>query len=103
MSGTAAFGLRSREVFGFPGADRGDSLADRYFQPPFGTSVVLEIGKRDAGEPFSYRPLDRAKIIFLVWRDECERVSDRFGASGAAHTMDVILRHLGHVEIHDVS
>jgi len=94
--------LRTRSLFGFSGADRGDSFADRDLQSSLRPRVVIEIGDGDLRQSLPDRFLDRAQIVLLVRRDERKGIADFSSASGASHPMDVIVGCFGHVEVHNM-
>ena len=64
---------------------------------------VVEIGHRHARQSLADRLLDRAQIVLFFRSDERERVAVRLRARGTADAVDVVLRHVRHVEVHDVA
>ena len=65
--------------------------------------VVVEVRQGHAREPRGNRLLDAAQIAFLFLRHEGVGRAGRFRPRGAADPVDVVLGHVRHVEIHDVS
>ncbi len=63
---------------------------------------VVEAGERHAREALADGPLDGEEVPLLVGRDEGERVAGRLGPGGPADAVDVVVRDVRHVEVHDV-
>jgi hypothetical protein len=64
---------------------------------------IVEIRKRNAGQPLTELPLDALQRPFLGLGDKHIGVAFRLGPGGAADAMNVVIRHVGHVETDDVS
>jgi hypothetical protein len=81
----------------------GDPFADRDFELHVRLRLVVEVGQRHPRQPGAQGALDRLQIRFFIGRHEGEGIADRFGARGASHPVDVVLRHRRHIEIDDVT
>ena len=101
---SSAVGLRAgaRPLVGLPRADGRDALLERNLEALGRARRVVELGNRHAGKALSDRALDLAEIAFLVRRDEREGVARHLGAGRAADPVDVVLGHVGDVEVDDV-
>ena len=87
-------------LFRLAGANRGNAFLERNFELPLRPGRVVEVGDRYAREALPHRALDAPQVLLLVRRDEGERVAGHLGARRASNAVDVILRHLGNVEVH---
>src|SRR6478752_8815596 len=101
----AAFSLllRAFPFFCAPRADRGNALANRHLESLACRLVVVEAGHRDARQRTADRALDGAEIALLLGGDEGERIAGRIGARRAPDAVDVVVRYVRHVEVHDVA
>src|SRR6478672_1294785 len=89
--------LRSRTLLRLPRTDSGNSLGDRNLQPRRGPGSVVKFRNGDTWKTPTDGALDVAEISFLVRRNERECFSSRFGSTGSAYAMDVIVRRQRHV------
>jgi hypothetical protein len=96
------FRSRSSAVFGSVRANRGDSIRDRNFESALGTRRVVEVGKGDLRESFADCFLDCPQIIVLIGRNERESIPYFAGPRRPPNAVDVVIRSLRHVEVHDM-
>ena len=102
--GGAPFGVRAGAgaLFRFARANLRDALADRDLEPRLAARRVVEVRNRDAGQALADRLLDAAQVPLFLGRDQREGRSGGFGPRRAADTVNVVVGHGGHVEVHDV-
>lgn len=103
LSPSLRFRFRAASLVSFSRANSGDPLADRNLELPLGPGRVVEIGKGDARETLADRFFDRSQIVLLVGCHERERITDRFGARGPTDAMDVVVRSLRDIEVHNMA
>src|SRR6185295_19819902 len=96
-------GIPPRSLLLLPGTHRGESLFQWHLKACFRSRLVLEIGNHHPRQPPADRPLDVPQISLLVRRHEGKGIAHCFRPCGAAHPVDVILGHLGYIEIHYVT
>ena len=64
--------------------------------------LVIEIRQGDARQPLADLPFDPGQRLLLGRGDQHEGVAFRLGPGGAADAVDVVVRHVRHVEADDV-
>ena len=79
------------------------AIFQRHFELLGGLGRVVEVRQRHARQRLARHALDRLEVIFFLRRHERERFALQSGAGGAAHSMDVVFRDHGHVEVDDVA
>src|SRR5690606_39034238 len=84
-------------------ADSRYALRQRDLERCIAAGGVVEPGHRHLRQPAADGAFDGTQVAHLVGRDERESVAGGFRAAGAADAMDVVLRHLRHVEVDDVA
>ena len=87
---------------GLLGPDGGDALRQRDLQPLGRPLRVIEALELEPREGIADRALDGLEITHLVGRHEGDGLSDRARPRSAPGAVDVIVGHVGDVEVHHV-
>ena len=100
---TLRFLLRPLSLLGSPSADGGDPFTYRHLEALGRRRLVVEVRDDDTRQRPTDRALDRAKVPFFLGRHERKRITGRVCARGATDAMDVVVRDIRDVEVHDVT
>src|SRR5688572_11529748 len=95
-------GLLARTGFLIAGAVRGHALGDRNLEALHRLALVVEALELAPRNRLAHPALDRAQLLVLLARGERQRIAGGAGAGRASDAVDVVLGHVGNVEVDDV-